>query len=356
VQAAIRAPAAPATASPPRPAHLAAAIQARPAAVSTPPRAPHVEAAIQARPAPSAVPPRARHVQTAIDRTRSPGGVQAKAALGPELIVQRMKRKKSLGEEKKEEPEKRGSKRKKRRVFYQDPFTFLDDPNFGKTKNYEKKRAKFDRQQHEKFKKVKKKLGNLEKIPHVSSKKKTELGILDTETFLKSFESLKGNTESENFVLKVAVSGETHLFKTSYNQDVGLAPLYLGEDELFRATKNRPFIEIAGDLDDFIDGDKSLRKQVGAMVKAARDGKEATWSKKPKKKKRLTLESAIAELAIIFRLDLARAGEYSDQARSHQNALLRDSSLGFQDMLAEHYIGIKAARLRDPEEYENSEY
>ena len=315
--------------------------------------APHVQAAIQARPAAGATAQPASHVQAALHRTGSPASVPVpgQPAAFPESTVQRSQQP--------EHNKPRRSTRKRKRETPSDPYTFLDDPNYGRNLQYEQQRAEFDKQQHKRREKFKKKVkGNkLRKLRHYSSNKEVKLPVLETETFMGEFDLLKGNTQQKNYALGITVGGTTQYFKTSYNKDVGLAPLYLDWKDRFRATGNRPFTDIAEDLDAFIGSDSSLRLQVGRMIQQARDNGTANWGQsKPKKKQRFTLESAIAELAIIFRLDLARAGLYALKATGHQNALLGDSKLSFQDMLTSHYIGIKASRLRNPSEYKKTRY
>jgi len=241
-----------------------------------------------------------------------------------------------------------------RGTVFVDKYSHMDDPNYGKNENYETERRVFDQHQRKRFKKWRKSLGGeLKTIPHHSSGSNSNLQILSLDLLDQGFESLKGNTESESYAVPIKVGSTPFYFKTSYNMDVGFAPLDL-KGECFHAGTCRPFSAIAPDLDDFIGSSKSRRAEVGRMIRSARDEKEKDWKKKPKDRE--TLESLIAELGVIFRLDLMRAGsECKELARSHQDALL-SSTLTFNRLLLQEYIGIKASRLRDPQEYEDSEY
>jgi hypothetical protein len=248
--------------------------------------------------------------------------------------------------------------RTKRKTSDFDPDKGMIDRNFGLNPDYKKQRDAFDEQQLERSKRVKieEDSGTVTFRYADGDKDSKDLRIIGPKHLADNWDLLTGNLKAESFAVLARVNGHSYLFKTSYNKDVGLAPLDSDGEGNYKAGTNRPFEAIAGDLDERINGNPELRAAVGDAIKAVRDGEPAVLP--PELGLSGTqiygLGQVISEIGLIFSLDVNRAGkDQAGAAKAHQDELLGGKGT-FRQLLMKDYLGIKAAYLRNPDNYHHT--
>lgn len=239
-----------------------------------------------------------------------------------------------------------------------DPYAFIDDPEFGLNEDYEEQQKAYAEQQVEKRKKVKldPDAGTIAYKKTNTTAVLTNLTVVPLDTIGKHWEDIKGNQEFGTYATKVVVDGQPFYFRANNTQDIGLAPMYIGEDEdseTYSSSTFRKFVEIGAELDEIVekaDDKAKLRKRMGKAIlnalKGPTFGQTTTKSDDLREKDRFLFRQAVAEIAAIWTLDLFRSGKNREKILAHQQELLT-STKPFREIFKEGvYLGMKAATLR----------
>lgn len=271
-------------------------------------------------------------------------------------VVQAMKRTlKNDKEEEEEDDDKHLDKKKKTVGFYSDPYAYLDDEDFGKNEDYEEEIKKYNKQQVEKKKNTKEdpKASTIT-YSHTSGKKEEQLTVHGLDWMGQNWTNLKGNLQFGTYATTVVVDGQPFYFRAQNTMDVGLAPMTLGtKSGTYVSSKNRPFKEIASELDYVVatSKDKKIRSKIGKSILNAIKGKTlgttTTNFKGMEEDQLFMVQSLIAEIAAIWALDLFRSEGNQDVVLQHQEELLTGTKTFTQILTQGVYMGMKAVDLRN---------